>query len=104
VDSQTFFKFRRGKCLFESKGGISKKEQSKSTREGMVLKAERFLIIYELRKKHSLAWLFKIGQVSKAGYYKWRKSRPKRSFRLEEDLFIERTYMVYSSITSALWI
>lgn len=77
----------------------------------MVLKSERFLIIDELRKKHSLAWLLQIGEVSKAGYYKWRKNRSKRSLRLEEDLLLKEhiwsihqlhPYFGYKRMTRAL--
>jgi transposase-like protein len=56
-----------------------KKHNPIYTGRGVVLKAERFLIIEELRKKHPLAWLLQIGEVSKAGYYKWRKCRSKRA-------------------------
>jgi putative transposase len=55
----------------------------------VVLKAERFQIIDQLRKKHPLAWLLKISEVSKAGYYKWRNSRSKRSIRKEEDVLLK---------------
>jgi putative transposase len=111
VESQTFFQFGRGKRVFESAGGIPKKAQSKSTREGVVLKAERFLIIEELRKKHPLVWLLQIGEVSKAGYYKWRKNRSKRALRLEEDLLLKEhllaihkihPYFGYKRMTRAL--
>jgi len=77
----------------------------------MVLKSERFLIIDELRKKHSLAWLLQIGEVSKAGYYKWRKNRSKRSIRQEEDLLLKEhilaihklhPYFGYKRMTRAL--
>jgi putative transposase len=111
MESQTFFQFGRGKRVFESTGGILKKAQSKSTWEGVVLKAERFLIIEELRKKHPLAWLLQIGEVSKAGYYKWRKSRSKRALRLEEDLLLKEhllaihkihPYFGYKRMTRAL--
>nr|BAA03110.1 unnamed protein product [Thermus aquaticus] len=111
VESQTFFQFGRGKRVFESTGGIPKKAQSKSTRKGVVLKAERFLIIDELRKKHPLAWLLQIGEVSKAGYYKWHKCRSKRALRLEEDLLLKEhllaihkihPYFGYKRMTRAL--
>lgn len=55
----------------------------------MVLKSQRFEIIHTMRKKHHLTWLFKIGEVSKSGYYKWRKTRSKRSSHLEEDLLLK---------------
>ncbi len=77
----------------------------------MILKAERFLIIEELRKKHPLAWLLQIGEVSRAGYYKWRKNRSKRALRLEEDLLLKEhllaihkihPYFGYKRMTRAL--
>jgi hypothetical protein len=54
MESQTILQFGRGKCVFESAGGIPKKEQSKSTWEGVTLKPERFLMIDKIRKNHSL--------------------------------------------------
>ncbi|OAT72941.1 hypothetical protein A7K69_08405 [Parageobacillus thermoglucosidasius] len=111
VESQTFFQFGRGKRVLESTGGIPKKAPSKSTREGVILKAERFLIIEELRKKHPLVWLLQIGEVSKAGYYKWRKNRSKRALRLEEALLLKKhllaihkihPYFGYKRMTRAL--
>ncbi len=39
----------------------------------MVLKKERFSLIDSLRQTYPLKWLFQIAEVSKAGYYKWRK-------------------------------
>lgn len=41
----------------------------------MKAKKERFIIISELSGKYPLAWLFKIAEVSRAGYYKWLASR-----------------------------
>lgn len=62
----------------------------------MVLKAERFQIIDILRKKHSLSWLFQIAEVSKAGYYKWRKTHSSRAIRLQADgLFKEHILAIY---------
>ncbi len=98
MESQTFFQFGRRKHVFESAGGIPKKAQSKSTREGVVLKAERFLVIDELRKRHLLAWLLQIGETSKAGYYTWRKSRAKRALRLEEDLLLKEHLLTIHKI------
>ncbi|WP_435892205.1 IS3 family transposase [Peribacillus simplex] len=89
-----------------------KKAQSKSTWEGMVLKAERFQVIDGLRKTHPLAWLLKIGEVSRAGYYKWRKTQSKRSLRLEKNLWIKEhilaihkihPYYGYKRMTRALF-
>ncbi|WP_155727297.1 IS3 family transposase [Peribacillus simplex] len=75
-----------------------KKAQSKSTWEGMVLKAERFQVIDGLRKTHPLAWLLKIGEVSRAGYYKWRKTQSKRSLRLEKNLWIKEHILAIHKI------
>ncbi|WP_431191602.1 IS3 family transposase [Peribacillus frigoritolerans] len=88
-----------------------KKAQSKSTWEGMVLKAERFQIIDGLRKTYPLSWLLKIAEVSKAGYYKWRKTHSARSLRLEKNLWIKEhilaihklhPYYGYKRMTGAL--
>jgi hypothetical protein len=58
MESQTLFQFRREKYVLERASRISKKTQSKSTREGVVLKSDRFyIIIDELSKKHPLIWL-----------------------------------------------
>ncbi|WP_373458979.1 IS3 family transposase [Peribacillus sp. V2I11] len=75
-----------------------KKAQSKSTWEGMVLKAERFKVIDGLRKTHPLAWLLKIGEVSRAGYYKWRKTQSRRSLRLEKNLWIKEHILAIHKI------
>ncbi|WP_407901264.1 IS3 family transposase [Halalkalibacterium halodurans] len=88
-----------------------KKAQSKSTREGVVLKAQRFQMIDKLRRKHPLMWLLKIGEVSKAGYYKWRNSRSKQAIRREEDILLKEhilalhkrhPYFGYKRMTRAL--
>ncbi|MFE4898007.1 IS3 family transposase [Peribacillus butanolivorans] len=75
-----------------------KKAQSKSTWEGMVLKAERFQVIDGLRKTHPLAWLLKIGEVSRAGYYKCRKTQSRRSLRLEKNLWIKEHILAIHKI------
>ncbi|MFD5854345.1 IS3 family transposase [Cytobacillus pseudoceanisediminis] len=88
-----------------------KKAQSKSTWEGMVLKADRFQIIDNLREKYPLAWLLKIGEVSKAGYYKWRNTNSIRRIRFEENMLIKEhilaihkmhPYYGYKRMTRAL--
>nr|WP_113885863.1 MULTISPECIES: IS3 family transposase [Cytobacillus] len=88
-----------------------KKAQSKSTWEGMVLKADRFQIIDNLREKYPLAWLLKIGEVSKAGYYKWRNTHPIRRIRFEENMLVKEhilaihkmhPYYGYKRMTRAL--
>lgn len=78
----------------------------------MVLKAARFPIIDVLRKKHPLKWLFSIAEVSKSGYYKWRKSSLKRFEKLEENLLVKEhilaihkihPYFGYKRMTRALF-
>lgn len=75
------------------------------------MKSERFQIIDELRRKYPLAWLFKIGEVSKAGYYKWRGTRSTRTIRMEEDILLKEhilaihklhPYFGYKRVTRAL--
>lgn len=77
----------------------------------MVLKTNRFQIIDELRRKHPLAWLLKIGEVSKAGYYKWRGNRSEMSLRIEANITIKghilaihklHPYYGYKRMTRAL--
>jgi transposase InsO family protein len=77
----------------------------------VVIKAQRFEIIDYLRKKHPLNWLLKIAEVSRAGYYKWRKTHSIRSVRLEENLLIKEhilaihklhPYFGYKRMTRAL--
>ncbi|HFJ9273969.1 IS3-like element ISBth8 family transposase [Bacillus cereus] len=64
-----------------------KKAQSKSTREGMVLKKERFSLIDSLRQAYPLRWLLQIAEVSKAGYYKWRKYHNVQRLRQKRDMW-----------------
>ncbi len=77
----------------------------------MVLKAARFEIINQLRNFHPLKWLLKIGEVSKSGYYKWRKSRSLRSVKADEELLLKEhilaiykihPYFGYKRMTKAL--
>lgn len=77
----------------------------------MIVKAKRFEIIDKLRKKHPLTWLLKIGEVSKAGYYKWRHTHSKRAIRDKDDLLLKEhiiaihkihPYYGYKRITRAL--
>ncbi|WP_373426109.1 IS3 family transposase [Paenibacillus radicibacter] len=49
-----------------------KKAVSKST-QGVTSKSSRCEIIEELRLKYPLKWLLTLAEVSRAGYYKWRK-------------------------------
>lgn len=68
-------------------------------------------MIDKLRRKHPLMWLLKIGEVSKAGYYKWRNSRSKQAIRREEDILLKEhilalhkrhPYFGYKRMTRAL--
>lgn len=77
----------------------------------MVLKADRFQIIDNLREKYPLAWLLKIGEVSKAGYYKWRNTNSIRRIRFEENMLVKEhilaihkmhPYYGYKRMTRAL--
>lgn len=60
-------------------------------------------MIDEPRKKYPLAWLLQISGVSKAGYYKWRKNRSKRSIRQEENLLLKEHLLAigYKRMTRA---
>lgn len=77
----------------------------------MVLKKERFSIIDRLRTLYPLRWLLQIAEVSKAGYYKWRKNRSHVALRRQKDtwhkehiLSIHRKhpYYGYKRMTRAL--
>lgn len=46
-------------------------------------------MIHQIRSKHPLKWLFKIAEVSKAGYYKWVLCRPAQLKRQEEEALIK---------------
>ncbi len=53
----------------------------------MVLKKERFSLIDSLRQVYPLRWLFQIAEVSKAGYYKWRKYHNVQRLRQKRDMW-----------------
>lgn len=53
----------------------------------MVIKKERFSIIDTLRRVYPLRWLFQIAEVSKAGYYKWRKHHDIYRLRQKRDVW-----------------
>lgn len=53
----------------------------------MVLKKERFSLIDSLRQAYTLRWLFQIAEVSKAGYYKWRKYPNVQRLRQKKDMW-----------------
>ena len=77
----------------------------------MIAKKERFVIINDLREKYPLAWLFRIAEVSRAGFYKWNASRvaAKEREQLERNLKDHimaihrlRPYYGYPRITTQL--
>jgi transposase InsO family protein len=49
-------------------------------------KEARFEIIFEMKKKYTITVLFRIAEVSRAGYYKWRATFEKRLEREALDL------------------
>ncbi|MEH7513584.1 IS3 family transposase, partial [Gottfriedia acidiceleris] len=51
-----------------------KKALSKYTGGGLIPKKIRFEIINEMKAQYPITMLIKIAKVSRAGYYKWRKS------------------------------
>lgn len=53
----------------------------------MVLKKERFSLIDSLRQAYPLRWLLQILEVSKAGYYKWRKYHNVQRLRQKRDMW-----------------
>ncbi|WP_317980299.1 IS3 family transposase [Paenibacillus glycanilyticus] len=69
-----------------------KKRLSKSTR-GVTSKAIRFEIIEGMRQKYPLRWLLKFAEVSRAGYYKWRKRVSDPTARIQEERLLERHIM-----------
>jgi putative transposase len=74
-------------------------------------KKDRFSIIDALRLKYPLPWLFKIAEVSRAGYYKWRASRERAKEREQMEQNVKehimaihrlRPYYGYLRMTVAL--
>lgn len=77
----------------------------------MISKSNRFAIIDELRDHHSLAQLLQIAQVSRSGYYKWKKTRSLAEERRSKDAWIQEhilaihrlhPYYGYIRMTTAL--
>ncbi len=77
----------------------------------MVLKKERFSLIDSLRQAYPLRWLFQIAEVSKAGYYKWRKYHNVQRLRQKGDMWHkehilsihrQHPYYEYKRMTRAL--
>ncbi|MCE0453786.1 IS3 family transposase [Brevibacillus sp. AF8] len=62
-----------------------KKRLSKSKR-GVTSKKARFSIIEQMQTKYRLSWLLSFAKVSRAGYYKWRKSRETSVRRSEKEV------------------
>jgi putative transposase len=78
----------------------------------MVVKATRFEMIDLLRTKYPLKWLFSFSEVSKSGYYKWKKNHFKRSLQQEKNLQVKEhilsiyrkhPYFGYKRMTKALF-
>jgi len=59
-------------------------------------KSSRYEIIEEMRLKYPLKWLFRLAEVARAGYYKWRKKifNPSR-FELQEKLLEEHIMAIH---------
>lgn len=77
----------------------------------MTTKAARFSIIEELRNKYPLGLLLDLTEVSKAGYYKWRKATKRSTERQEEEQLLKehimaihrmRPYLGYLRVTTRL--
>ncbi|WDH85107.1 IS3 family transposase [Paenibacillus urinalis] len=72
-----------------------KKRLSKSTR-GVTSKSSRYEIVEEMRLKYPLGWLLKLAEVSRAGYYKWRKRGSHlNSLMLQEKLLEEHIMAIH---------
>lgn len=59
----------------------------------MTSKTARFEIIEDLRVRHSLIWLLKLAEVSRSGYYKWRKARQTANERKQKEKELESHLM-----------
>lgn len=60
----------------------------------MVLKKERFSLIDSLRQIYPLKWLFQIVEVSKVGYYKWRKYHNVHRLHQKRDMWHNKMYSI----------
>ncbi|WP_367949352.1 IS3 family transposase [Paenibacillus sp. AK121] len=65
-----------------------KKAVPKST-QGVTRKEARFEIIEGMRTRYSLKWLLELAHVSRAGYYKWRKTQQTTQQRKQEEELLE---------------
>lgn len=77
----------------------------------MIPKKTRFEILESLRGKYRLAWLLEIADVSRAGYYKWRKARERAHGHAQQEHVLKehimaihrlRPYYGYLRMTVAL--
>ncbi|MBP1310986.1 hypothetical protein JOD82_004109 [Paenibacillus sp. 1182] len=55
----------------------------------MTRKETRFEIIEGMRTRYSLKWLLELAYVSRAGYYKWRKTQQTTQQRKQEEELLE---------------
>lgn len=55
----------------------------------MTSKEARFGIIDKMRTRFPLQWLFELAQVSRTGYYKWKKARQTMNQRKEKEVLLE---------------
>ncbi|AOK90567.1 integrase [Paenibacillus polymyxa] len=55
----------------------------------MTRKEARFEIIEGMRTRYSLKWLLELAHVSRAGYYKWRKTQQTTQQRKQEEELLE---------------
>ncbi|GAK41403.1 integrase catalytic subunit [Paenibacillus sp. TCA20] len=62
----------------------------------MTSKSSRYEIVEEMRLKYPLGWLLKLAEVSRAGYYKWRKRGSHlNSLMLQEKLLEEHIMAIH---------
>ncbi|MFB7817702.1 IS3 family transposase [Paenibacillus chitinolyticus] len=102
--------YGRRNGLFKSGDCLLKKAVSKSTR-GVTNKGSRCEIIEEMRREYPLKWLLHLADISRAGYYKWRKRCLRPDPRKEQELLLEdhlmamhrlHPYFGYLRMTAAL--
>ncbi|MGO4791012.1 IS3 family transposase [Paenibacillus sp. 2KB_20] len=88
----TFTSLEEEMAYLKAEIAYLKKRLSKSTR-GVTSKAIRCAIIEELRQEHPLKWLLQLADVSRAGYYKWRRRAPEMSERKQQERLLEEHIM-----------
>jgi putative transposase len=59
----------------------------------VIPKKTRFEILESLRGKYRLAWLLEIAEVSRAGYYKWRKARERAHGHAQQEYALKEHIM-----------